>query len=512
MIKQILGLFWAELGIMLAYLVYTGFVNFTLISGSNLNTGLSAHDEYVAVNEVYNILHPYSLKHLFMSLTTGSIQFYGREVFYLDAIVAWLPEKIWGLEGMVVSIRLFHALLMAFALFLLVKTFVKQRFFRLFLIFTLLFSHYTIYFGIIPKPEPHQFFFLALFLYYFVKREYSAGWYFVFLGLAYGIKFNILVLLPGFFVILIMKHGLIWRKLFMSIGYLVIGFLFANPFIILGLVKTEFLMAYLNNTFFFVKNIDDVASVSFKDWFYQVWIVYFNSGLYLAVFGLAIALFFLIRTIIHDRVLSLFNPGVILLTMGLALLFPVMLWSKRLYPHYLWPGYIFFMMGLFVLIENSNFKKYLKKSFIVLLSFSVLNYSFKSLPSLIADRLAAKTTSEKQNECISKLFVNEENPIVLQDIAVYYPFEHLVNNYRHHPFSGNPPYEISGRKIFWHSGMTVNYVNELKPNWLILSKRFKESKYYSMKECIFQSPDFSTLYERVNNQCPDLIFYKKRIK
>ena len=511
MIKQFLGRFWAELSIMLAYLVYTGVVNFTLISGSNLNTGLSAHDEYVAVNEVYNILHPYSLKHLFMSLTTGSIQFYGREVFYLDAIVAWLPEKIWGLEGMVVSIRLFHALLMAFALFLLVKTFVKQRFFRLFLIFTLLFSHYTIYFGVMPKPEPHQFFFLALFLYYFVKREYSAGWYFVFLGLAYGIKFNILVLLPGFFVILIMKHGLIWRKLFMSIGYLVIGFLFANPFIILGLVKTEFLMAYLNNTFFFVKNIDDVASVSFKDWFYQVWIVYFNSGLYLAVFGLAIALFFLIRTIIHDRVLSLFNPGVILLTMGLALLFPFMLWSKRLYPHYLWPGYIFFMMSIFVFIENSNFKNYIQKSFIILLSISALNYSISSLPSTLIERLKAETTSEKQNDCISEIFVKKENQIVLQDIGVYYPFEHLVNNYRHHPFSGKPPIEMNAKKIFWHSGMTSSYIKELKPDWLIVSTLFKESKYYLMKECIFQDPYFLNFYVPIDGHCSDLFFFRKRV-
>ncbi len=271
-------------------------------------------------------------------------------------------------------------------------------------------------------------------------------------------------------------------------------------------------MAYLNNTFFFVKNIDDVASVSFKDWFYQIWIVHFNSGLYLAIFGLAIALFFLIRTIIHDRVLSLFNPGVILLTMGLALLFPVMLWSKRLYPHYLWPGYIFFMMSIFVFIENSNFKNHIQKSFIILLSISALNYSISSLPSTLIERLKAESTSEKQNDCISEIFVNNGNPVILQDIGVYYPFEHLVNNYRHHPFSGKPPVELNVRKIFWHSGMTSGYIKELKPDWLVLSVRFKESKYYSMKECVFQSIEFPNYYERVNQDCEGLVFYKKRTK
>jgi hypothetical protein len=342
--------YWLELTVIVAFLTYTGLINFTLTEGSNLHYGITAHDEYVAVNEVHNILHPLSLKHLFMALTTGDIQFYGRAMFYTDAMVSYIPEKIWGLAGMVVAIRCFHALLLAIAFFILAKNFLSQRFYRAVFLVGALFTYWSIYFGLIPKPEPHQFFAFSIFLWYFKKNNYKPGLYFAWLGMAYGLKISFLVVVPIFFFVSLHSVSFTLKSTVKALFYFLIGFVIANPYLLLGLVKPVFLQAYFKNNF--ISNIDDDPNVNYKDWLLQIMPGYYSGGLLSGLFMYVIYLGILIFIIFKNKIKSIYRPEIWMLICGFSIIIPISLFSKRLYPHYLWPGFIFLWLGVTIFGDN----------------------------------------------------------------------------------------------------------------------------------------------------------------
>lgn len=501
----------AETIIAAVFIAFTCIANLTLLEGSNLNKELSAHDEYVAVNEVYNILHPHSAKHFFMAVTTGSIQYYGRAVFYMDAAIAFIPEKIWGLNGMVFSIRMFHALLMALAAWILALAVFKTPSARISSFMILLFSYYTVYFGIIPKPEPHQFFFFSLFIFWLLKNDFKTDLGFLFLGLAFGIKFNMLMLLPVFFLLAFLKYEKSWRAMLRVAGFFLAGLILANPYLLLGIVKKEFLYAYLNNTILFVQNIDDVATVSFKDWLASIWFVHFNPGSVMGILVFLTAIVMAANILVKQKVNALYSPAFLFLVSAMLMLFPVMLWSKRLYPHYLWPGYVLLVIGAIAVAEELNINKWFKTSIIIIFGISGLSYSFRKLPLLMNERVKAETESKNQQYCISRVLEGMKYNCVAQDIGVYYSFESLVQNHRYHPFSSPVPFESVKNKILWFSGFTKSDINSANPEIIILSNSFKQTKYYTDKNSFYQSDEFSLNYVKVDQPFSDkIIFYTRK--
>lgn len=101
-------------------------LNLQFLEGSNINHTIAGHDEYIAVKEVFSIIHPVSFKHFIMAVISGDALYYGRIMFYLDAVFAYLPFKIWGITGMVFAIRMAHACFLLAALLLLSHTFLKS--------------------------------------------------------------------------------------------------------------------------------------------------------------------------------------------------------------------------------------------------------------------------------------------------------------------------------------------------------------------------------------------------
>lgn len=179
-----------------AVAITAGLLNLQLLDNSNINFALAGHDEYLTVKEVYTILNPLSMKHFFMGIISGDVLYYGRIMFYTDAIIAFLPFKLFGITGLVYSIRLLHTFMVIVGLVLLSKTFLKDWKYRLLFYVATLILYYSAYFFMVPKPEPIQLLTLALFFYFFKKHNYQFGKHFILLGIAYGIKFNVLTILP----------------------------------------------------------------------------------------------------------------------------------------------------------------------------------------------------------------------------------------------------------------------------------------------------------------------------
>jgi hypothetical protein len=459
--------YWLELTVIVAFLTYTGFINFTLTEGSNLHYGITAHDEYVAVNEVYNILHPFSAKHLFMAVTTGSIQYYGRAMFYTDAIFAFLPEKIWGLSGMVVAIRCFHALLLTISFFILAKTLLQQQFYRIVFLIGALFTYWSIYFGLIPKPEPHQFLAFAIFLWYFKKNNYGPGLYFTWLGIAYGLKISFLVVVPIFFFVSLYSVGFKLKSSVRALFCFLVGLAIANPYILIGLVKPVFLQAYFKNNFILIKY----------------------------------------------KTQSIYKEQMWMLVGGLFLIIPVAFLSKRLYPHYFWPGYIFLFLGIVSAIEQFRINEFLKPFISLCIVYFALSYSSKTLTDLWQNRFIVEMNSQNEEKCIESVVNSEKASVVAQDLGVFYKFQDLVQNYRYHPFGSAIPQSLKYNRRQWYSSMSMEDMSTLMPDIIILSNKFKTSKYFSLKNCFFQQRDFHDKYELVNQSCcNNLYFYKKTIK
>ncbi|MCC6818430.1 MAG: hypothetical protein IT245_06040, partial [Bacteroidia bacterium] len=168
----------------LAFIILACVLNIQFLDGSNINDSIGGHDEYIAVKEVYSILHPASFKHFFMAIISGNALYYGRVMFYLDAVVAWIPDMIWGVKGMVLAIRMFHSVLIISSLLILAFTFLEKPVLRWLFLVGSCCLYYSLYFVMMPKPEPLQLLFIAWFLFEFKKSNWNFGKHFILIGLA----------------------------------------------------------------------------------------------------------------------------------------------------------------------------------------------------------------------------------------------------------------------------------------------------------------------------------------
>ena len=123
---------------------------------------------------------------------------YGRGLYNISYVASWIPWRIWGDRGVIVTTRMLQALILLAAYFLLTIVFVKPWPLRVLTVTTLICLPSTLYYATIPKPEPLQFLFLGLFLYCAVRAQFAFAWYYFFLGCALGMKISALILIPFF--------------------------------------------------------------------------------------------------------------------------------------------------------------------------------------------------------------------------------------------------------------------------------------------------------------------------
>ncbi len=447
-IKSFMTRYVVEITFTVLYLAMASILNLQFLEGSNINTVIAGHDEYITVKEVYSILHPLSWKHFFLALIAGDVIFYGRIMFYLDAAFAWLPFRIWGVEGMVYTIRMVHSVFLVAGLLLLAHTFLKSRFHKALFLTGSGAIFYSLYFVMMPKPEPIQLFFLALFLFYFKRKNWSFGWHFILMGIAFGLKFNVLLLLPIVFLIPFLKKGVhAWQEIVIkslkSFGFFIAGLIIAIPCLLLSPIKPVYLQAYIHEIKAGIGKSYDDLSLTVFDWLQRGF-----GGYYLGhwIMGFIFMALILLATVLQLRKVRYNNDvsALILLVFGLVMTWSVMFTTKRLWPHYIWTGFIFMLLGLIVFAAQQTSMKQRRVYLAFISMFSLVSFIFflnRDLPmyaNLDKNKEVIRDSAESKM-AIDYIRYRYPGAQVVTDGSLLYPFSDFVKAKPYHPFASLLP-------------------------------------------------------------------------
>lgn len=503
--------------------IVAAMLNLQFLDGSNINYILSGHDEYLTVREVYSILHPLSIKHFFMAVISGDVLYYGRVMFYTDALIAFLPYKFYGIQGMVYAIRMTHVLLVLAGLLIMARTFLKDWKYRVLFFAGTMILYYSAYFFMVPKPEPIQLLLLSLFFYYFKKNDLAFGKFFIFLGLAYGAKFNLITILPVLFILPLLKKnmelGLKIRKIAIAVLYFLLGLVTAIPCLLLSPVKPVFLKSYYNATFANTNQYDDDAALGVWEWISKGWFGAYNGGLAGGILLLVLVTVILligIKTFLKRKEV---NDESILIIIGLGLILPVILLTGRLWPHYLWTGYVFLFLGLVVCLEGL-LKEGIRKNYRIAFSAALsavlilsLYCSFAQGYKLFSLEDRSGKVKEYGQQAYRYLKNKEREFIAVQELSVPYPFEDFLVANPYNPFTSSLDQKAE-KKFIWTSFITPEIVEETKAGYIITNKlNFEETgrTLQTEKDSTIFKNNLSMRNELGKTVFPDTIFGNIRI-
>jgi hypothetical protein len=276
------------------------------------------------------------------------------------------------------------------------------------------------------------------------------------MGISYGLKFNMLLLLPLVFTLPFLIEGGFVSKIKSALKafvYLIVGIIVAIPCLALTPFKPLFFKTYLHETFGgTIKSYDD-ATLTSHDWLL--------SGLGGSYLGHYIWAYPFILLVIYVLFISAkkairekdFSIPVLLLS-GLILTIVIILKTKRLWPHYLWTGYILMFLGL---VAATNVKEQLKGrkfvfvTLLIFLSSSMFFYFKRELPLFlsISKRPEIIKTINLSHKTIDYLRYKYPGKCVGTDASLLYPFKDFVAVNIYHPFVGQLP-KSSDTKYYWY--------------------------------------------------------------
>ncbi|MEM7041792.1 MAG: hypothetical protein AAF543_03165, partial [Pseudomonadota bacterium] len=186
----------------LATILFATFLGLAFWSNLDLSGGryMLFMDELITHDEVRRILESGSLSELVWNIIAFD-QRYGRSMFLLTSLIA-LPSWLVGSEqAFIIATRMAQALFLGTSYLILSFLLIRSNILRAIAMVTLITLPSTAYYATMPKPEPLQLLFLSIFLWLFVIRQQATGWPWLFLGLAFGAKISVVVLIPIFVVL-----------------------------------------------------------------------------------------------------------------------------------------------------------------------------------------------------------------------------------------------------------------------------------------------------------------------
>jgi len=436
------------------FLTLAAILNLQFLEGANIN-GFGAYvakgtnggfvggqDEYLTVKEVYSIVQPQSFKHFISAIISGDIMYYGRVMFYTDALIAYIPYKIWGINGLVYAIRMTHSLWILTSFLLLGTKFLKLSFSKILFYFIVGGFLFTFYFVQMPKPEPIQLFFLTLFLIKWVDFEFRFGYWFIFLGLAYASKFNIVLIMPLVFIYTLFFPNYNISKYFKgflsSFLYFLLGFFIGIPSLILTPLNRKYFETYISKTILGSDKPYDDNSLTFTTWVENgLGEIHFAIPMlgYLFLFLIILVSIYLIINYKREK-----NKDILfILLSGIFLSITVMLFTDRLWPHYIWTGIVLVWLGLCFFYENHTNPLTSKLLLMVLLFFSFTasyRFIFISFPTLTQYEKRNYDLKSKMDdkELYKYLETNHFGKRIGISADVYYPYSYFVKSNIYNPF------------------------------------------------------------------------------
>lgn len=423
--------------VLFVYFLFATYLNTFQTEGTcGMNDRFSQFDELVAIGDVNAIVNPGSVKHFAFYTLIGTTAMYGRAMFYVDGFFSYIPYKIWGLKGQIISTRILHTLVLLISFYLLIIAFVSNPMLRFFTALFLCLMPYTLYFSIVPKPEPYLLLFVSLFLYFSNLYQHKKSWIFVFLGLALASKISVLAILPFFaFYYIYINKGEWLKKTFWAGFYFVIGLFVGVPALMIGLVKRVYLTSYIEQTFGTVKQAYDDASMNAF-----VWIKYFFTEYFVINVWLLVPLIFLLLILIfrNSKIKLNLNFNSIVLLSGLFMLVLVFITTKRLWPHYLYVSLVLLFIGTLSFVKENKYSLYIG---LCLFIFTVPEIkTIYNHSNYLVNREKNEQFKEVKlhSEMVLKyLQQNKENTPVAIDITAYLPNDVFVKACRSQPFSSD---------------------------------------------------------------------------
>jgi hypothetical protein len=341
-----------------------------------------------------------------------------------------------------IAIRNTHSLWILISLLLLGTKFLKLSFSKILFYFVVGGFLFTFYFVQMPKPEPIQLFFLTLFLIKWVDFEFRFGYWFIFLGLAYASKFNIVIIMPLVFIYTLFFSNYNFSKylkgFLSSFLYFLLGFFIGIPSLILTPLNRTYFETYITKTILGSDKPYDDSSLTLTTWVENgLGEIHFTIPVlgYLFLFLIVLASIYLIINYKTKK-----NKDILfVLLSGMFLSITVMLFTDRLWPHYIWTGMVLMWLGLCYFYDNSENKLSTKILFIVLLFFGFAasyRFFFISLPTLTRYENSNYDLKSKieDKELYNYLETNHFGKRIGISADVYYPYRHFVKSNIYNPF------------------------------------------------------------------------------
>jgi len=377
--------------LVLGYLYLSVMANLDLIDGRfALNM-----DERITYDGVQQIYHPDTVSTFIWSVMDGNDHRYGRSLWNASAVAAYLPTAVFGDAGQIFATRMLQSVFLLLAFVLLARSFASHWALRSILLCVLLALPYTSYFMTIPKPEPLQTLFLAVFLIAYKNHKLAFGRYWIWLGLAFGTKISILSAILIFvaasmFYSRLVKSRLEWHEIFGAAGYTLFGLSLAVPILVapvLAIIAGWYLVrsvgrqremtirsqalalvawwgvvlvllqgnvrTWVSATFLNTTHGADQESIKFMSWvdyLFDTWLVApVWLGMTMAGLLIAYLIYNLVET--YGRRFDPAPVGLVLAIAGFFSIFLIFITAHRLWGHYLFPGSILILVGLFSLID-----------------------------------------------------------------------------------------------------------------------------------------------------------------
>lgn len=387
----------ASIGILFAYLYLAVMANTDLAEGRFV----LFMDERITFDGVKRILHPVGLSEFLNAVFDGGDQRYGRILWNVIAIFSLVPELFFGESGQIVAGRMLQYILLVGGLLIISFGILKSWFFR-FVLFLCFFSvPSSDYYMTMPKPEPLQIFFLAIFLYFYKRNEGKFSRYWIFAGLALGTKISVLPALMVFSIVSLVlwfrgggvgtERGNLSEPViafggglalavpiliapimavvaayfvsnFISVKYrlnYISGFVVKMIAVLLALLITRSnVKNWASWTFLNTTHGADQASVNIFSWVSHVVEIWFNSNYFLSAIFFGSIFLYVLLSIGATKQLFNYKAGlrdcsfpVVVIVAGLVMNFAVMLGVKRLWGFYLYTGAVLMIVGLVALVE-----------------------------------------------------------------------------------------------------------------------------------------------------------------
>lgn len=317
-------------------------------------------DEQIFYDAIQSILNSNNFIDVCANYAFGD-QRYGRVIYLIGAIFAYFPEKFWGESGQIIATRFLFSSVLFLSYLLLIRVFIKDNLFRIILFLMLIAIPTTAYYSTMPKPEPFLLLFFSIFCYFYFKKK-SGNWHFILLGLAFGCKVSLLLVVGLIFLfesellhVWPIRFNLInlWNKVKLKFLFFFIGLGIAVPILPLSIIQPSGIRSYLGATLFNTSHGADSPSVSIFSWVHGIIFDWIQAPPILTIaLGVIILSSIIYKLVLGPKIL-VNSPDKFMFALIVAAvsIFSILFLVKRVWYMYLTFGLVFALIALMMSIE-----------------------------------------------------------------------------------------------------------------------------------------------------------------